>query len=123
MAKVEPFELYTERYENWFIKNRFAFESELRAVMEVIPESGTGIEIGVGSGQFAKPLGIQFGVDPSREMLFLARKRGIKTVRGVAEALPLKSLKFDYVIMVTTICFVDDLEMTFKEAYRIISGL
>jgi len=40
MAKVEPFEEYASQYEDWFERNRFVYESELRAIREQLPESG-----------------------------------------------------------------------------------
>jgi len=40
-------------------------------------------------------------------------------VGGVAEALPFKDASFDLVLLVTTICFVDDARRTFQESRRI----
>jgi hypothetical protein len=59
MAKIEPFEEHAQQYEDWFERNRFAYESELRAVKTLLPEGGNGMEVGVGSGRFAAPLGIR----------------------------------------------------------------
>jgi len=120
MPKTEPFEKYTSRYEEWFDKNRFVFESEVAAIRRLIPKKGTGIEIGIGSGRFAKPLGTKYGIEPSFAMSKLARKLGIKVIEGVAENLPFEDEKFDFAIMVTTICFLDNVEKAFNEAYRII---
>lgn len=120
MPKVQPFEKYTLRYENWFEQNKFAYRSEINALKEQIPKTGKGIEIGVGSGRFAAPLGIQIGLDPSKKMLKIAKQRGIKTVEAVAEKLPFAATNFDFVLMVTTICFLDSVEASFKEIYRIL---
>jgi len=120
MPKIEPFEEYPKRYENWFEKNKFAYESELLAVKALIPENGEGIEIGVGSGRFAEPLGIKLGVEPSQEMRRIAEKRGIKVIDGVAEKLPFDDRQFAFALMVTTICFLDNIEAAFKEAYRVL---
>ncbi len=120
MPKIEPFEEHTSRYEDWFKKNKFVYESELRAIREQLPARGKGIEIGVGSGLFAAPLGIKFGVEPSAKMRELARKRDIEVVEGVAEKLPFDDAQFEFALMVTTICFVDDIQASFKEAYRIL---
>lgn len=120
MAKIEPFEKYTSRYEDWFERNKFVYKSELRAIREQLPKSGKGIEIGVGSGQFAAPLGIQFGVEPSSRMRELARSKGIETIEGLAEKLPFGDSQFDFALMVTTICFLDDIKAAFKEAYRVL---
>jgi len=62
--------------------------SELEAVRSMLPVDGTGIEIGVGTGRFAAPLGIKLGLEPSKSMASLARQRGIEVVEGEAEALP-----------------------------------
>lgn len=80
------------------------------------------LEVGVGSGRFAEPLGIAFGVDPSLKMLEVARSRGVNVVRGVAERLPFRDSAFDLVLMVTTVCFVDDVEASFQEARRVLRG-
>ena len=120
MPKIEPFEKHYDKYEDWFEKNEFAYQSEINAVKEVLPVEGKGIEIGVGSGRFAAPLGIKYGVDPSEKMLKIAKQRGIEVKTGIAEDLPYDDESFDYVLMVTTICFVDDIEKSFKEAYRIL---
>jgi ubiquinone/menaquinone biosynthesis C-methylase UbiE len=120
MAKIEPFEMYTRRYENWFVENRFAYESELNAVKKLLPKTGKGVEVGVGMGHFSAPLGIKYGIEPSGKMRKIARSRGIKVVKGVAEHLPYSDSSFDFLLMVTTICFVDDLRKSLKEAYRVI---
>jgi hypothetical protein len=39
-----------------------------------LPKSNNGIEIDVGSGRFAAPLGIKVGIDPSSEMRDVAQK-------------------------------------------------
>lgn len=120
MPKIKPFEKHYKRYEDWFIKNKFAYKSELLAVKKMLPEKGGGIEIGVGSGKFANPLGIKWGVDPSSKMRNISQKKGIKVIDGVGEKLPFNNDKFAYALMVTTICFLDDLEKAFSEAYRVL---
>ena len=75
MPKTEAFDQHYEQYEYWFVRNRFAYESELRAVERLIPSDGRGVEIGTGSGRFAVPLGITIGVEPSPAMRKLARRR------------------------------------------------
>jgi ubiquinone/menaquinone biosynthesis C-methylase UbiE len=120
MPKIEPFERYANKYENWFERNKFAYESELQAIRKLLPENGEGIEIGVGSGRFAAPLGIKVGVEPSSKMREIAQKRGIEVIDGVAEALPFDDSKFDFVLIVTTLCFLDDIEAGLKETHRVL---
>jgi ubiquinone/menaquinone biosynthesis C-methylase UbiE len=117
--RIGPFEKHYEKYEKWFEKHRCAHLSELEAVKRLIPE-GEGIEVGMGSGRFAEPLGIKLGVEPSSRMANIARKRGIEAVECLAEDLPFENESFDFVLMVTTICFLDDVEKAFKEAHRVL---
>ena len=120
MPKVDVFEENSAAYEAWFDLNPFAYQSELRAIKELLPEKGRGVEIGVGSGQFAKPLGIEIGIEPSFKMAELARSKGIHVIDAVAESLPFDDHEFDFVLLVTTICFVDDPVLAFKEIRRIL---
>ncbi len=41
-------------------------------------------------------------------------------IDGVAEYLPFSNYRLDFAIMVTTICFVANAEMSIKEAYRVL---
>lgn len=120
MPKIEPFEQHIDQYEDWFVKNCYAFRSEVNAIRRHLPEAGRGLEIGVGSGLFASPLGIGYGVEPSARMRTEALKRGVDVVDGVAEALPMDDDFCDYALMVTTICFLDDVPQSLAEARRVI---
>ena len=120
MARIEPFEKHPLQYEQWFDKHKFAYESELQAIRKLLPQGGNGLEIGVGSGRFAVPLGIKLGIEPSSKMMQIALRRGIEVIGGVAESLPFRNLQFDFALMVTTICFLDNVEVAFNEAYRIL---
>ncbi len=119
MAKITPFEQFSEEYDKWFVTNKDKYEAELRALSFFIPPNGNGLEVGVGSGKFAGPLGIKTGVEPSQKMADKARKLGIRVLPGIAEDLPFPNGAFDFILMVTTICFVDALKKTFQEAFRV----
>ena len=120
MAKTEPFEKYSNKYEDWFEDNKYAYQSEINAIKDILPVFKSGIEIGVGSGKFALPFNIKLGIEPSAEMRRLAESRGITVLDGIAENLPLENEKFDLVLMVTTLCFLDDAKKAFSEVYRIL---
>ncbi len=121
MPGSEPFEKYTREYEDWFEKNRRIYEIELETVRSLIyPPGAGGLEVGVGSGRFASPLKVATGVDPSLNMLAEARDRGVRVCAGVAEQLPFAPKVFSFILMVTTICFVDDINLSFREAGRVL---
>ena len=122
MGRVESFEKNVDRYEDWFDRNRAAYESELEALRALLPKSGEGLEVGVGTGRFAAPLGVRVGVDPSPAMSKVAMERGIEVHFGVGENLPFQDSSFDFVLLVTTICFLDDVPAAFGEAYRVLKS-
>jgi len=116
----DPFETNHARYDAWFERHAGAYHSELLAIRAVLPWHGLGIEIGVGTGRFAEPLGVQVGLEPCRAMLTYTLRRGILAVQGVAEFLPFKGRVFDYALVVTTICFVQDARAMLAEARRVL---
>jgi SAM-dependent methyltransferase len=121
-VKTGPFEQYANAYDAWFERNPFAYQSELQAVAGMVPKRGLGIEIGVGTGRFAVPLGIKVGVEPSKAMGAIAQQRGIRVIRGAAESLPIADASFDFALMVTTLCFLDDVEASFRQTCRILKA-
>ena len=120
MAKTKVFDENLNKYEEWFIINEFVYQSELKVIQQTIPHNKEGIEIGIGSGLFAKPLGIEEGIDPSSKMRKKARERNLKVIDAVAENLPYPTASKDFALMVTTICFVDDIQKSFQEAHRVL---
>ncbi len=108
-----------KKYEAWFEKHRTTYFSELKALKKVIPE-GFGLEVGVGSGRFAQPLDVKIGIDPSKNMLKPAKERGIQVIQGVGENLPFKDNTFDFVLIVVTLCFVENPVNVLSEARRVL---
>ncbi len=108
-----------ERYDAWFEKHKNIYLSELKALKKALPV-GAGLEIGAGSGRFAQPLGVKIGIDPSINMLRLAKKRGIEAILGVGEALPFKDCTFDFVLIVVALCFVEEPGYVLRESCRVL---
>ena len=122
MGRVKSFEKNVDRYEAWFDRNQAAYQSELEALRALLPKNGKGLEVGVGTGRFAAPLGVRVGVDPSPAMAKVAMERGIEVPFGVGENLPCKDSSFDFILLVTTICFLDDVPAAFLEVYRVLTA-
>jgi SAM-dependent methyltransferase len=114
------FDVCTDEYEEWFERNRSAYLSELKLLRIVMPEHGRGLEVGIGTGRFAAPLGIDFGIDPSKNMLQMAKNLGSRVVLARGEQIPFKDQVFDYVLIMVTICFVDKPNRVVEESRRVI---
>ncbi|MBN1809478.1 MAG: class I SAM-dependent methyltransferase [Planctomycetes bacterium] len=115
-----PFDIYVERYDAWFDRHHDQYMAEIEAVRVILPVFRNAVEIGVGTGRFAVPLGIPLGVEPSPAMAAIARRRGVEVIRGHAECLPLPDNSFDLAVLVTTICFVRDPLQALREVHRIL---
>ena len=107
-------------YDDWFVRNEPIYRSELAAVKAFMPKGGRGLQIGVGTGRFAEPLGVKEGVEPAKAMDAMARERGIKVYEAYAEELPFEDGSFDLVLMVTVLCFLADPFRALSEATRIL---
>lgn len=121
-GKGSLFDELAEAYDAWFDEEgRLTFDIEVRAfqnVLKDLPEPW--LEIGVGSGRFAKALGIGAGIDPSAGLLELAGKRGIDVKQAKGEESHLEEEKFGAVFLIVTLCFVDSPTTILREAYRIL---
>ena len=122
MLLTLPFNDHVHEYEEWFEKYPFVFESEVKALKQLLPRDVKmrGLEIGVGTGRFSKALGIREGIEPAANMRALALKRGIDVIAGEADHLPYYDMTFDFVIMVSCISYFEDLHTAFTEARRVL---
>ena len=117
---IHVFEKHAREYDRWFETHTYAYESEVLAVRSLLPRSGKGLEVGVGTGRFASRVGIKVGVEPAQAMASIARQRGIEVYEARAEALPFADESFDSVLMVTTICFLNDPLQALQETWRVL---
>jgi len=120
LPRIDAFEKFPEVYDRWFEENEWVYKSELEAARQLLPGEGKGLEIGTGTGRFAPPLGISIGVEPSPRMAAIARLRGLTVIEAACEALPFDNGSFDYILLVTTICFVDDPPKCLSEIHRVL---
>jgi ubiquinone/menaquinone biosynthesis C-methylase UbiE len=114
------FDKYYKKFDAWYDKNRFVFLSEVRVLKKALPKRGEGLEIGVGTGRFASSLGIKNGIDPSLNMLKVAKRRGVNVRLGKGEKVSFKDESFDYVAIIITLCFVRDVNKVISEARRVL---
>jgi len=102
------FDKHAGDYDRWFDEHNDVYQAQVRMLRGAVPGHGSGLEVGVGSGRFAVPLGICCGIDPSRGLVRMAQQRGIEVVLGEGEHLPYRAGSFDYVLMMTVIGFLED---------------
>ena len=118
---IEVFDKEWQKYDGWYDQNPAIFRSELKAISKVMP-SGSGLEIGVGTGRFASFFRLPFGIDPAFSALRLSRKRNILVAQGKGERLPFKDRTFDFVLIVATLCFIKNPSHVLKEAHKVLKN-
>jgi SAM-dependent methyltransferase len=117
----DVFEEYAEDYDRWFDEHHDVYLTELARIRKILPPPDSrSIEMGVGSGRFAAPLGIPLGLEPSRALARMARQRGVEVIQGRVENLPMKNGVCSSVLLVTVICFLHDPIPAFQELHRIL---
>ena len=116
---IRVFDEHASEYDSWYVEHSAIFESEAKAI-EALRPAGLGLEIGVGTGVFARRLGVTVGIDPSLGMLRLSKARGIEAVRAVAEHLPFRTGAFEYVLIAGTLCFLKEPSATIRESAEVL---
>lgn len=121
MSVTSVFDRNAEEYDNWYCDEpgSLVLESEVKAIQALALE-GVGIEVGVGTGVFSSRLGVPFGLDPAVKMLKKAKARGINVFRAVGEFTSLKDRCMDYVLFAFTLCFLNNLQASLQEAWRVL---
>ncbi len=113
------FDRHATEFDGWFTRNRELYVSELNA-LEAARPTGVTLDVGVGSGVFASRLEISVGVDTSRELLKISKRRGLEVILADARYLPFRTGAFDTVVSSFTICFIGDVRTMLKESRRVL---
>ncbi|MDP2932333.1 MAG: class I SAM-dependent methyltransferase [Chloroflexota bacterium] len=117
------FDTHAAEYDAWYDsepgKSIYALEVEcLRPLLHSYPRPY--LEVGVGSGRFARVLGIEYGVDPSPVLLEKVKSRGINVWIANGEKLPFPDGSFGGVLTALTLCFVADPLRVIQETSRVL---
>jgi SAM-dependent methyltransferase len=117
------FDAVAADYDAWFEgAGKAVFDIEVRAFKYILPAlPRPWLEVGVGSGRFARALGIEVGLDPSLRVAEMARERGVAVVLGTAERLPFAERVFGALFLVVTFCFVASRLDALREAHRVLA--
>jgi SAM-dependent methyltransferase len=119
---ISPFDRLALEYDAWFDgEGSRIFFVEVQAFRELLPSlPKPWLEVGVGSGRFARALGINTGVDPSIKLVELARQRSVTALLGRGEQGLFDEGSFGTVFLIVTLCFLESPLEVLKEANRIL---
>lgn len=123
MKKSEYEKMYLlENSHFWFVGKRYF----IQAYLNIIKSRVDGIlDLGCGTGgttKFLQRYGKVTGVEKNPSAIFLAKKRGIKIVKGDAEDLPYKKDSFDLITLFDVLYHKDvkNVEKAVKEVRKVL---
>lgn len=129
MAKVyeseEGYDIYADEYDK-SLAYLDSFEGDKIFAMMGDVEGKRVLDIGCGTGRMIENLrkfgAKAVGIDVSKEMLRVARKKFLSTefVLGDAENLPFEDEEFDMVIASFVVVHLGDLRLAFEEVHRVL---
>jgi SAM-dependent methyltransferase len=119
---INPFNDLANEYDAWFDGTaKLIFDIEVKAFQEILPSlPKPWLEIGAGSGRFSQALGIDTGIEPSINLVKLARQREITIFQGSGEQKIFEKAFFGTVFLITTLCFLESPLDVLKETHRIL---
>lgn len=113
---VDTFNNFVEHYEKWYEEplGRYVVQTETLALLHLLPKKGLGIEVGCGTGVFAKEIMKRTDVenviclDPAFCMLRRAQKKGLDCVNAIITPSPIRENSIDFAFMITVLEFLVD---------------
>ena len=117
----EEFDVISEVYDS---TREAATEAELKTVSSELRECRTILDVGIGTGRFAKPLsncGFEIvGIDLSRKMMLKAKQKGVSDViLADAHNMPFRDEAFDASIIVHVLHLLPDWTGVMQEMGRV----
>lgn len=116
-------------YEAWYHtpRGRWIGDREFILLQSLLRtrKGGSLLDVGCGTGHFSRRfarLGLSVtGIDPDPAVLRFARTQGsdVHYMQGNAQELPFSDNAFDYMIAVTSLCFIDEPLLVLQEMWRV----
>jgi SAM-dependent methyltransferase len=117
----QKFDGYAEQYDKWFMENSNLFESELRLFKKALGDiSGKRLlSVGCGSGLFESYIDCSQveGIEPSRDMGEIAKKRGVNVICfGLIEDVELPENSYDIIYFNGSSSYMEDLASVYRKS-------
>lgn len=120
---MAAFDEHANAYDRWFLDNQNLLTSELNLVAHFLDKDSTILSVGCGSGLFEMLLAkdhdihIKDGVEPSKDMAEIAKKRGLTVAISPAETYDFEPNKFDIIMFNGSVSYISDLERCIQKAF------
>lgn len=123
MEKKQKFDGYAAQYDEWFMKNDKLFTSELRLFLKVLGDINGKklLSVGCGSGLFESYIDCTNveGIEPSKDMGRIAKKRGVNIIRyGMIEDVDLPEEHYDIIYFNGSSSYMENLTPVYEKSLR-----
>lgn len=120
-AGQQKFDGYAQQYDKWFMENSNLFESELRLFKKALGDITDKklLSVGCGSGLFESYIDCSQleGIEPSRDMGEIAKKRGVNVIcYGMIEDAELPENQYDIIYFNGSSSYMEDLEPVYRKS-------
>ena len=120
-AVKQKFDGYAQQYDKWFMENSNLFESELRLFKKALGDITDKklLSVGCGSGLFESYIDCSQleGIEPSRDMGEIAKKRGVNVIcYGMIEDAELPENQYDIIYFNGSSSYMEDLEPVYRKS-------
>ena len=117
----QKFDGYAEQYDSWFMENANLFESELRLFKKALGDIAGKklLSVGCGSGLFESYIDCSQveGIEPSRDMGEIAKKRGVNVICfGLIEDVDLPENTYDVIYFNGSSSYMEDLVPVYQKS-------
>ena len=117
----QKFDGYAEQYDSWFMENANLFESELRLFKKALGDIAGKklLSVGCGSGLFESYIDCTQveGIEPSRDMGEIAKKRGVNVICfGLIEDVDLPEKTYDVIYFNGSSSYMEDLVPVYQKS-------
>ena len=120
---MAAFDEHASAYDSWFFDNQNLLTSELKLVAHFLDKDSEILSIGCGSGLFESLLAqdydihIRHGIEPSKGMAEIAKKRGLQVDISPAETCDIEPNKFGIIMFNGSVSYINDLDACIKKAF------
>lgn len=120
----KSFDKYAEKYDSWFLENKNVLYSEVKLVAHFLRDNERILSIGCGSGLFEMILkkeysiSINEGVEPSKDMADIARKRGLNVTISSAEEHICEDGIYDTILFNGCPSYISNLEKALQNSFN-----
>ena len=116
MSVEKYYNSISEGYGNLYEEEQ---KQKIETILNIVDIKGKVLDVGCGTCLLANYIEDYTGVDVSSKFVEHCKKKGLNVIKADAKNLPFKNKEFDWVVSITVLQDVDEIEKAVKEMKRV----